>query len=485
MCCCSNKNMVYFFIKQLLSFGYSCGSLISVGLGLIKTFQRINAPPSFVAKLSPDCIKYFSWAQEIVNIFLNLVKTNPLNQFENYYLYTLVFPITILMIFSFTTNEIFIQYCFTYIVFCFLGFAIGMIKYNFLLALFLMAIPGAIIIIGVIFEKCKRSDCCCFCDCCSCFDLFFHSDNEKIEKFFEHAETTIFWSFSGPPLLIFYLLMIPIMISRTRLINVISILAGILSGLIVIPFVLLIFFPNCIIKILDCCDNKSPEFTTISNILVFITYILALLVVPSTNQFLGLMQNYTKDWRTIISYIAISILLPITIIFIMIKSNHFFVRNKYHNDRKYLYYIEILDMIRHLLYAILAYFDIIWYCLFSEIIWGVFILIIRPFQYKSEYFLQIGNCIITSITNIATIIAVYSDIKFNFAVSVILTIVAVFPAIFSMYAFFIKDLSFVIVENDEKESLISINKFIKIITPIAWTFYGLNLTVYFDKELYL
>lgn len=186
-------------------------------------------------------------------------------------------------------------------------------------------------------------------------------------------------------------------------------------------------------------------------------------------------EKKQKIWTTIVSYIAISILLPIAIFFILIRSNHSLIKNKYKNTQNYFYYIELMDILRQFFYAISAYYDIIWYCFFSEIVWAGFIIYARPYQNESDMYLTIGNCGVLVASNCGTLIAKYQGIQFNLAASIILVLIALLPAIVSMLVFFIKDLDFNYKSEDNKETLEKIGHFIRIVTPIGWLFYGLEI----------
>lgn len=485
-CCCDSQSACGIFFNQILDFGYSCGSLISEGLGLIRTFQRISAPQSFVAKLHPDCINCFNWAKELVDLFLGLVRTNPLNHFEHFYIYTFVLPLTILMAFSFITDVYFFHYCFVYGLFLILGFGFAAIQYDYAIGLIIIAVPVVIIIIGLLIHKFRdpcHCELCCLDDC-NCFAFFFPNKNQKYDKLLENPLLYVTLCFCGPPMLSFYLFMIPIMIDRTRLLNTISTIVGIVMG---ISILIMLFMYFNIIDIFDCCDccckHKSCNCNCnckckmrIDNILIFLTYILALLIIPSTNKFLSLMsEKKQKIWTTIVSYIAISILLPIAIFFILIRSNHSLIKNKYKNTQNYFYYIELMDILRQFFYAISAYYDIIWYCFFSEIVWAGFIIYARPYQNESDMYLTIGNCGVLVASNCGTLIAKYQGIQFNLAASIILVLIALLPAIVSMLVFFIKDLDFNYKSEDNKETLEKIGRFIRIVTPIGWLFYGLEI----------
>ena len=209
--------------------------------------------------------------------------------------------------------------------------------------------------------------------------------------------------------------------------------------------------------------------------------------------------RYKNDWRCVLSYLFISLLLSITVNFILIYTKHHSIISKYKNTNEFFYYIEVIDIFKQILYAIFAGFDIIWGCIIIDIGWLVFIIIFRPYYNYSEYCLTGGICLVTSISNITLLCAEYGEFGILiFGVTVFLLVLAISPAIIAMYAYFFKD--FIRNEKDaEKNNVSSQNKennsktksnldsmeylvyFIKIITPIAWFLYSLNISLINDK----
>lgn len=401
--CCSCSPFVSLFLGQLLDFGYNCGSLISEAFGLFKTFQKISAPPSFTISFTPECSQMFLWAKNIIDKITFIANTIPLTDFENFSLYTLIIPVTILMYWSFIVTPNFYLYCIVYGIFLTLGVGFSFIGISFIIPFVLISFSSIVIIIGISLRFCECAM------CCSCFQIFSKRDEDDIDLIHDIEMPTILFGF-GPTFLIFYLLMIPTMISRNRLTIVISVLFSILT---VIYFILFLII-NCWLKI-----SEVPNVCT--KLISFMTNILSLLIIPSTEKFIDLMKGpYSNNWRCILSYISLSLLLPLAITLLNIFSSHQSISKKYNNKRKFHYYIELIDIAKQLLYAIFAGYDIIWGCLFLEIAWATFILIIRPYNDLSEYTLTIGNSIVPCISNSTILYLNYQKSnRINFPISLI------------------------------------------------------------------
>lgn len=125
-------------------------------------------------------------------------------------------------------------------------------------------------------------------------------------------------------------------------------------------------------------------------------------------------------------------------------------------------------------------YDIVWGCFFIEIAWIAFIFVFRPYKNISEYVLSAGNCLVTTISNIALLVATYKNIEnFNFALSVSLVIITCLSAIASMFIFLIFDFKTYDYDDEESEfsykSTLYLSYFSKLIAPIVWLFYAINI----------
>ena len=103
-CCCTKHSFCRSFFYQLFDIGDSAGSLLNEGINLFRTFQRISAPKQFSTMFSKDCLSLFKWVTNLIQIISNSFDTSkPISNFELYYLYSIVFPLTLL---SFITVKI-------------------------------------------------------------------------------------------------------------------------------------------------------------------------------------------------------------------------------------------------------------------------------------------------------------------------------------------------------------------------------------------
>ena len=234
---CCNCPFVSTFLLNFFDFGYNCGSIITEIISLFRTFQKLSAPATFSAKLSPKSLEMFEWAKKIIEKFANLVRTNPLTDFELYEIYTLIIPITILIFFSSIISNKFILYCIVYGLFIMLGSGFGFIGVESGMAILLIIFSSAILLIGILSFR----FCCGKCEgCCPCFSIFSNFYDQDLNKD-DHDLFSIFLA-SGPTITILYILLISIMIERERLIKVFSIIAAILFGISFLLLVILIFF---------------------------------------------------------------------------------------------------------------------------------------------------------------------------------------------------------------------------------------------------
>ena len=119
--------------------------------------------------------------------------------------------------------------------------------------------------------------------------------------------------------------MIPIMINRGRLIKVIAIM---ISIILVIAF---------IIACAGGLFSTRVEYMIGNKILNFLVTLITLLIIPSTECFIELMKGrYKNEWRCILSYIGLSLILPIAITLIDIFSYHQNITEKYKDDNEFL-----------------------------------------------------------------------------------------------------------------------------------------------------
>ena len=183
-----------------------------------------------------------------------------------------------------------------------------------------------------------------------------------------------------------------------------------------------------------------------------------LLIIPSTEFFVKIMQdNYRNNWNCIVSYIGDGLILPIILIYLMVLNKVSDIKEKY-NIAKYgffnYYYIEIIDIIKQVVYALFAAYDVYYGCILLEIFWVILIISLLPYKKKSEYSLSLGNSLIMFISNGAMI---YSSLKnnavFSNAVSIVFVIISCIPAVASLYVYFIYDFEVEVKTENESDEL--------------------------------
>ena len=218
----------------------------------------------------------------------------------------------------------------------------------------------------------------------------------------------------------------------------------------------------------------------------FLINCFSLFIIPSTQSFSELIQE--KDYNlyhTIITYVLISLVLPIALILTMILSKHPDLEDTYRktSNKKYnlLHFLELIDIIKQVAFAICAAFDIIWACLAIEIAWVILIAITHPYNEKSSYPLVFGSSAVIIISNIIILASKYKSYKpIGFEVSIIIVVLAIIPAIVAFYIFIFYDFKLEIdAETDLSiEKVSSIHKMAlvaNIIAPLAFICYGMFL----------
>lgn len=449
----SKKEFLKLFFSQLFDIGYSTGSLFSEILGVFRTFQRFSASQSFSTRFSDQCLKMFEWAKNIYNQILSSIPMDPLTDFELFYTYTFAFPLMMLIFISTMSSGITIfYYAILFGLFLAFGVGIGYFGEDLVKAIAITVVFGILIILGFIFRKKKD-----FLACFLIFEYFILFKNNKKEIkincciFGCHMIHVVRFTFSVvTSFCMFSLLIIPILEYRTQLMyfimivfSIIFVLCGIIEG------------------IVQCCwkTNRKKNFDKVTvKSISFLTNCFTLLIIPSTDYYVKLMQDsYKHFWNCTVSYIGVGLILPITLIYLMILNEVPDITDKY-NNAKYgffnYYYIEIIDVTKQVVYALLSAYDVYYGCILLEFVWVMLILVLLPYKKRSEYCLTLGNSLIMFISNGAMI---YSSLKnnvmFSNAVSIGFVVIACIPAVASLYVYFIYDFETDIEINNESEEL--------------------------------
>ena len=470
-CCCCKHSFFAIFLKQFFSVGNSAGSIIQEAVSLIRLFQRLSATKSFSAKFSKDCLDMFKWAANLVEYFTSYVRTTPLSDYELFTLYTFIFPLSILIFISSSISAkhlIFgILLCGSFIM---LGSGLGYLKVDKDWA-FLLGAPAAIIILIILIVKlCK----CCI-KLCQKREIRIKG-NKKLRFTFSIVSSCA----------IFFFLMTPIMENRAHLTKIISIA---ISVLIIICLISEIWLQYSLKFLLEYVGYK---------LLPFFINCFSMLIIPSTESFVNIIQgNYKGLWQCIISYIGISLIIPVAMTLMMIITRHPDIEDKYiEPDSLFTIvapYFELIDIVKQVVYAVVSAYDFVLGSLITEIIWVILIIIFRPYQNISDYSLTFGGSLVVIIANSAIIYANSHDSPvFSFTISLIFVIIACVPAIVSLYLYFIFD--FVKNYDDDFSSSFDSDEIddptyklglvANLLTPFAFFFYATNITI-ITKKYYI
>lgn len=463
MGCCGGYFCTYF--KELFGIGNSAGSLIVEACNLMRTFQRLSATHTFSAHFSTQCLNMFNWATvAIQGLQMIFFESDPFTEFELFYLLACVFPILILVFLTSITVGYRMYFAFLlYGVSLMLGSGLGYFKYNLKKALGI-TIPCVIIII--IFSLLHNSM------------INFYDFLEKRNKYqFTFAVLSTCIIMTG--------IMSPVLIFR---VGFTLVFIGIVSGFCFLSMVI-----EFLVHI--CHKYKSSQILNIKRRLYsFCINCFSLLLVPATDVFMKIMKNDGKLWNVITIYIGNIILLPIVLTFFLIILGSSGIKSKYKESKisELVSSIELIDIIKQILYSIVAALDLPWACIVIEFGWCILIVCTWPYSDKSEYSLSFGNSLIMFISNGIALYGNYKDnLYFSFKFSIILVCIACLPAIISIYIYFIFD--FKPLDSDSDSSIIegsdmdscsgpfmdynSLEYLIFFITPFIWIFYGLSISL--------
>lgn len=449
-CCCCGKSQ---FLKEFFGTGSNAGSIIFQGIEIFKTFQRISAPKSFAFHFSHKCFHFFRWAIDLVKSIIGLSK--PVSNLHLFCMFTFVLPLTIL---SFICTMILRKKIYLYFIIVVVctafGLGIKLCEVHLVAGLPILLI-SFIIIIFIIYKVVTM-------DKSQLFDM----DENSVDF---NLTFTILNSF-----FIFYLTVIPIMAEHF----IFGLLLFIISslGIIILPLA-----ESCC----NCCNKCKKKYDSAEDFclksLSFANHLLPLFIIPSTDYLFDMVQkDKIKIWNLILGYVVISLIFPFFYQLLMIFSNNPNLASKYKKTENHVnkyYFFELGDIFKQIIYAIFAGYDIIWGCIFIEIIWDVLISIFRPYSKLSEYFFSILNSIFITISNSIILYSNYHNVqKFPFKIAIIAVAIVCIPAIVSIYIYFIFDFQ-ANDKNDDDEEIehsIFLSSIIVYIAPVIWAFYGLN-----------
>ena len=269
---------------------------------------------------------------------------------------------------------------------------------------------------------------------------------------------------------------------------------AVLYGLVVFGILIISIIIESIVALVKYL-RKYVYFDELTNVPKFIDLCLSffsLLIIPSTEHFMNLVTGkYYNNWRLIICYIFYSLIVPLGLTIIMIAMRFESILGKYKDYKiAFVYIFELGDIVRQIAYAICASYDISYACIGLEVAWIVLVFACRPFQNKSDSFLQLGGSVILIIELAVCIAHEKKGSGFlSFKLAWFLLVLACIPAVGALYVYFIFD--FTINEDDEDEEdekedekkAYELGLFIRVVSPVAWVFLPLLFFFYFFREL--
>lgn len=482
MCCkcCRKHSFVRSFTEQLFDISDSAGSLLNEGINVLRTFQRISAPKQFAIMFSHECVSLFKWVTNLIELLFSLFDTKPLTDFDFYTLYSLVFPISILFFISVKLKKI--AYIIAYGISIGLGALASAIGtsyiFSFIPIIAFICYCGASLPIMQFLKRCCKS---------KVYDESIEDEEQEISGQYKFHFTYSFFATSA----IFCLLLIPVAQERYTVSMLLIIFIPILLS--VVFFIELV---NCIC--FHSSFNSSIKYE--AKMILFLNNILTLLIVPSTEKLISIVtvdSFYRKKWACYFTYFIINMLIPITNSIILVRGEHSSAIEKYrYTKSNCLYYLNVIDILRQIVYAFFASFDVVWGCLSVEIIWVLITIIFHPYCQVSNYFCTFLNSALIIVGNTATIISTNKTIgPLSFTKTIICFVMVCIPAIISMYIYFIFDFKTYDIQSDiemdditessgnEKEYGIveQMGIILKSFTSFAFFCYGCNIYL-FDYE---
>lgn len=460
------------FLKQFFDIGNAAGSIITEAIGLFRTFQCISAPKSFSTRFSRECLEMFKWATRIIELITENIQTTPLTTYESFTVYSIVIPLTILIfISSIILGRDFGLNIIIYGFFLAFGAGFGFIQINNKLAIGL-TVASAVLIGGAFFFTAYSES--------FITHYFFEINRFKSKDLKIGRKTGIPFFFSACSTCFFFFLLCTHIFLRRMILSLIAFIA------IAIALFIMSCFDGCYTCCCKCCSKK---YTKVGKLVQkecgFFINCLQLLIIPSTELFVELMQsNYKNRWCIILTYLFVSLLLPMSMVLITILTDHPNICDKYKTPKSFsfnfYYYVELIDIVKQVVYAIFATYDIIWGCVATEICWFIFIIVLRPYKAVSDYSLTVGNSLLVFISNGAILYSEkHESGMFSFKFAFYFVLVCCIPAILSIYLFFIFDADFDEEDSDderhEDQITFGMGYVAAIITPLVWLFYGTNM----------
>lgn len=357
-----------------------------------------------------------------------------------------------------------------------IGVGFGYINYNksITIGLLVTALILVIIIIILLF---------CGCDIGEIIVMmifgFYQSGDDDLKEFMNVKDSKSKYvlkvSFAlSQAFFVFSILIIPILKKSSNLTKIYSI-----GVIVILTLCTIIEGIVACVKFYKNNDDDQEDKNDTAYISIGLTCF-SLIIIPSTKYFMIVNSDvYKNNWRCYIGFILFALIIPISITTAMIIGRVPFIVRKYRNH--YMAFGEIVDIVRQVVYAIVAALDIPWACIGLEIAWIILIFISWPYKYISEYVLQSGNSLVVIIETSVCLAADRKGTGFlTFKLSLILVIIACLPAIFSLIIFFLFDFGYRERDKGKANVVLCITVIFRLISPFAWLFYGFGVALIDD-----
>lgn len=479
--CCDCK-FFKLFILQLFDIGKSTGSLVGEIINVFRIFQRSTASESFSLSFSKDYLKIMKWATNLVQIIASdFISTKKLTTYELFLMYSCIIPITLLFFLcSLVLGPWIAYYLIPYLFFLLFGVGLGFIGINKIAAISCLII-GAFFIISIFLSMKKqifRIGC-------------FKASKEKRMKMIINRFKSGGFQFTLamlPTVFIFVIhIIFAFLFNNEKFAQTCVIIA---YAILIIVFLLELFTKN-----LCCCKKKMLlQYEKINiKMMILLVNFFSIIIIPATENFAELIKDdYKKQWRIIVGYIALAALFPLIMIFMLIRGNFPDICEKYKrskcNSFNWYPYIELLDFAKQIAFAIASAYDINYGCIGIEVAWIVFIISLRPINGISSYSLLLGESLVMIVTNS---VAIYQkshiDHTFNFAVTVFFVALCCLPAIASLYLYFIFDFNTGVDSKDDEnkydsESIVKAISITYWLIPFGLIFLGMFYPIFIHAE---
>lgn len=494
---------------HILGFAQSSHGLIKDVIDLLRIFQRLSASRTFYARLSGDCIQLYQWAIDFIStIFEAIIPKEHLSMYELFQLYCLVSTVFLAnLILILLTHHQFINYIPINLLSLLFGVGFGYVGVQGQWAVIMLSVASGVALLTIICYNIHALRLISEYLCLFPFNIrkLVNTKAEDLAKDLTKKGFVKFTMMSIAAGIVFASASFAIIIKH-RVIGFYIII--IISGIIVLTFVI-----ELIKNHLDGESEEDSEKKQTSNnktqnqgideqsqsnskikdkiklkaqdhVVDFTMQMVSLCIIPSTELFANLMStNFGARWCVVVSFLALTVILPIIITLILLWCDYESLTDQYRDIDLFfcccdIKYLQVVDIIQKVAYALLATFDISSGCIALEI--AYLLLIIRcPYNNVSDNVLAIGETLVLIVANIASILG---SKVFSFEVSISVFAAAWVPVVLATILYFLRDFENAITaelhdpdHEIETDSFKNLSFSFVILAPLSWLFFGTNL----------